>query len=63
MKQKNQSCDLSRKGMHYSLGTAGHTLQKRLTMQQETIKDYLTAIVVGIVGALVLLHSLGALFY
>jgi uncharacterized membrane protein YeaQ/YmgE (transglycosylase-associated protein family) len=32
-------------------------------MQQETTKDYITAIVVGIVGALVLLHSLDALFY
>jgi hypothetical protein len=31
-------------------------------MQQETIKDYATAIVVGIVGALMLLHSLDALF-
>jgi hypothetical protein len=29
---------------------------------QETIKDYITAIVVGIVGALALLHSLDALF-
>jgi hypothetical protein len=29
---------------------------------QHTIKDYITAIVVGIVGALALLHSLGALF-
>jgi hypothetical protein len=62
MKQKNQSCDLSRKGMHYSLGTAGHILQKRLTMQNETMKDYTTALVVGIVGALALLHSLDALF-
>jgi hypothetical protein len=63
MKQKNQSCGLSKKAMQYSLGTAGHTLQKRLTMQNETIKDYLTALVVGIVGALALLHSLDALFY
>jgi hypothetical protein len=31
-------------------------------MQQETIKDYITAIVVGIVGALALLHSLDSLF-
>ena len=32
------------------------------TMQHETIKDYATVIVVAIVGALVLLHSLDALF-
>ena len=31
-------------------------------MQPETIKDYATVIVVAIVGALALLHSLGALF-
>jgi len=31
-------------------------------MQHETIKDYVTVIVVAIVGALVLLHSLDALF-
>jgi hypothetical protein len=36
---------------------------KGSTMQHETIKDYLTAVVVGIVGALALLHSLDALFY
>ena len=32
-------------------------------MQHETIKDYITAFVVGIIGALALLHSLDALFY
>jgi hypothetical protein len=31
-------------------------------MQHETIKDYILAIVLAIVGALVLLHSLDALF-
>jgi hypothetical protein len=31
-------------------------------MQHETIRDYITAIAVAIVGALVLLHSLDALF-
>ena len=31
-------------------------------MQQEIIKDYTTALVVGIVGALALLHGLDALF-
>jgi hypothetical protein len=31
-------------------------------MQHETIKDYITAIVVAIAGALALLHSLDALF-
>jgi hypothetical protein len=31
-------------------------------MQHETIKDYITVIVVAIVGALALLHSLDALF-
>jgi hypothetical protein len=40
-----------------------HPKSKGLTMQQETIKDYATALVVGIIGALALLHSLDALFY